>query len=550
MSGERSADIATVLHAKPDCPFLFLFHFAFLFYNFLMADFPQMKLQQRISQNMTQTQTQKMSQSQIMSLNILNMSSLELRNEIYEKASKNPAIEITEDDFETGVKKAFENGSGHFSDEFHYGKASKAQLDASDNFQAALESNADSRESLSDHLEHQINAMNLSQEETELCKKLIYNLNEKGFHILSPSALLSSGETEEGIKLLKKCMNIVQRLDPTGTCTANFEESLYVQAVAAGYTDRCTLFLLRHFDFLNPPQPQKILKKIKAFFSQQEKLKFNSFKPFDCDEDTILNSLSLIKKLDPYPARSFSTSQTVYVVPDVKIQKNSDENGEVFFEVIPNFRIIPRISIAKDYESLVSRIKVKDGDTSDQGEKLKAELKFARDSIADAKSFIESIEYRENTVVKACRIIAEVQKAFFEKGPGNLVPLRQKDVAESAGVHEATISRMASAKYIECSWGIFPVSYFFSSAAVKKGGEESTENSGQKSEDGSSVQQPMSKEAVKEAVKKLLEEHKNGSKALSDQKLSELLAQQGIKIARRTVAKYRSELNVSSSYQR
>lgn len=623
---------------------------------------PSLGLAQRTSQNQKMAQTQKMSQTQIMSLKLLNMSSGELRNEIYEKAAKNPALVVTEDKFQDGDAEAAnesQNSSqskNRFSDSTFIGKATASGIQASDNFQAALENNEDFREPLADHLEHQLNSMNLSKGEQNLCKKLIYNLDKNGFNILAPEALIDKNapKSEQTPEFLLKCKNIVQNLDPVGTCTNNFEESLFVQAKIKGNASACTLFLLNHFEYLNPPQTAKIKKKIENYFKENEKLQFNTnFKRFEHDEEDIEESLDFIRKLDPFPARNFGTSQTNFVIPDVKIEeiKNPDcETEAPEFKISLSHESRPKIEVAKDYENLVNETKIADGDVSEQAERQKAEVKFARNSINDAKIFIESIEYRESTILKSCKVIAEVQKNFLLNGPKFLAPLRQKDVAEKIGVHEATISRMANSKFVQCKWGIFPISYFFTNAVGdfaskktnsaisdsknssgskvsdsdekflkygtkskkedskmknpenEKSDENLDENSNiQKKEETANVKKnagenldenrtderdsngnsekkssensknpenenfvpkssenfgtaqntgALSKEAVKAQIEELLEEHKNDKKSPSDQKISDMLAEKGIKIARRTVAKYRAELNISSSYER
>ena len=168
--------------------------------------------------------------------------------------------------------------------------------------------------------------------------------------------------------------------------------------------------------------------------------------------------------------------------------------------------------------------------------------------------------YRESTTLKAAQEIVAAQIEFFRKGARYLAPLRQKDIAEKLGVHETTISRMANSKYLSCEWGIFPISYFFTNAVgTSKPEKSATKNEAlQTSGDSLSNEKsaaphnnaPISKEAVKYEIAQILDEHKNDKKALSDQKISDLLAEKGIKVARRTVAKYRNELNVSSSYER
>ena len=511
-------------------------------------------MQQRASQIMSQSQVQKMSQTQIMSLKVLAMSGPDLRNEIYSYAAKNPALEIKSDSLETGVKssRAEVANSSRFSDNTHYGLSSVSGNAASDNFQAALESNADEREPLSDHLMHQLNSMKLSEEEKALCSRLIYNLDEKGFHILAPVSFLNPENPVHTEELLDKCLCLVQHLDPIGTCTNNYRESLFVQAKISGQASALSLFLLEsqeHFEFLNPPQSQKIQKKISDWLSEQKKLKFNKkdgiqLSKEDFTMEEIELSLDFIRTLDPYPARNFGTSQTNFVSPDVIVTKNEEEDG---FTVTFAREFLPKLEISKDYTSLIKSSEIKEGDTSEQSERKRAELKFARNSVNEAKVFIESLLYRESTILKAAQEIVSAQILFFKKGPPYLAPLRQKDIAQKLGLHEATISRMANSKYLACEWGIFPIGYFFTNA-VGKAAENSSQNmEGTHSSEDSS---PLSKEGVKYEIARILEEHKNDKKALSDQKIADILAQKGIKVARRTVAKYRSQMNLNSSYGR
>ena len=521
-----------------------------------MADFPHMSLQQRTSQNMAQVQSQKMSQAQIMSLNLLSMSSADLREEIYAQAAKNPALEIKSDLLESGVSssKTEVSASSRFSDNTRYGTDSARGREASDNFQSALESNADNREVLSDHLLHQLNAINLTADEKALCEKLIYNLDEKGFHVLAPVSFLNAENPAHTEEFLNHCLSIVQNLDPIGTCTNNYRESLYVQAQISNIASDVTLFLLEsneHFDFLNPPHIPKIQKKLANYLSEQKKLKFASknerlLSKDDISTEEIEIALDFIKTLDPYPARNFGTAQTHFVSPDVIVSKNeifgqSQNDDTLEFTVTFAREFLPRLEISKEYTALIQSANIKDGDTSEKAERKKAEFKFARASVNEAKVFIDSVLFRESTILKAAQEIVTAQAEFFRKGARYWAPLRQKDIAEKLKVHEATISRMANSKYLSCEWGIFPISYFFTNAVASAHSEQS----GQSSEKA-----VISKEGVKFEIARILHEHKDDKKALSDQKISDILAEKGITVARRTVAKYRGELNVSSSYER
>lgn len=515
-----------------------------------MSDVQQMNLQAKTVQNLSQVQVQRMSQSQIMSLNVLAMSAADLRGAIYEHAAKNPALEIVSDKLEKGVEKTQETIP--FSDNIQYKSTDFSGDVARDNFQKALESNADFREPLSEHLEHQLNAMNLSESERSLCRRLIFNLDSRGFHILAPASFLDREDKNQTEAFLQHCLEIVQKLDPEGTCTKNFEESLFVQAKLNGTATPLTLFILDgHFDFLNPPNVAKIKKKLADFFQEQKKRKFSTAEEIDFTEQDIAESLEFIKKLDPFPARNFGTSGTQFVAPDVIVERiafaddGTEKTAAHEFSVSLATDFLPRLEVSKSYLSLIENAKNAANGTDEKAERKKAELNFAKASVGDAKLFIESIQYRKSTILKACQKIVDAQKRFFENGPGYILPLRQKDIAGQIKVHETTISRMANSKYLACEWGIFPIRYFFTNAVAGTNAEpESAENT------TNAPVSSVSKEAVKHAIARLLELHKNDKKTPSDQKLADMLAKEGIHIARRTVAKYRAELNIGSSYER
>ena len=476
-------------------------------------------------QKATQIQAQRMSQKQIQSLKLLSMPAADLRQEILKQLEKNPALEIVSDNFENGVTSArYKNLPGG---NIRTGVASSLGEQKSEAFQEILESRPDERKSLSSHLTEQINILPLDQAKKKLCKKIIANLDSRGFYILAPSTLVDK-KAGESQKLLEECVNIVQNLDPPGICVENVEKSLLLQARLKGDVPRLALFLLDgHIDFLNPPQSQKILEKIEAFLAAQKKLSFGkedfSFLEKITEED-VDRALYFVRSLDPLPARDFSQEETQYVAPDIYVERVLEEAAGVkegidyekrsvllddgaCFKIRISDKVIPQIRISPDFGA------------------AKKKSEFAKAAISQAKIFLEGIEYRENTIAKAACAIVQRQIEFFKNGPGNIVPLKQQDIAAIIGVHESTVSRMASSKYLQCQWGVFPIKYFFSSAVADS-----------------------SKESAQYQLQKILEE--NPHKKLSDQKLADALAQRGIKIARRTVAKYRSQMNIESSYSR
>lgn len=505
-------------------------------------------------QQAKQVQTQRMSQQQIMSLNLLAMGSMDLRDAIFAEAEKNPALEIDRDLLSDGVSSARESSS-LFSDNTRYSSVSSAAQAASDSFLSALENTSDNRQTLQDHLLHQFNAMRHSEDEKLLGQALIENLDSSGFHILAPSSLLDKNRPNQNEELLEKCIDEIHRLDPVGCCCKNVEESLFVQASVRGGGNEAALFLLDgHLTMLEDGRSEKILKKIRSHFDELKKLSFVSdsdkkwlekWKNNPFTETDIEEAQSFIRSLDPYPARDFGSSATQYVSADILVEKiplyeSSEkmgivtaplsEEGAHSFKITLSRETIPRLALSRDMEDLAS-----------QGQD------FAKDAVRNARIFMDSIDFRQSTLSKAAAQIVLSQIAFFEKGPRFLLPLRQKDIAEKLGVHEATISRMANSKFLQCEWGLFALSYFFTNAVgtASVSGIPVTDE-----KTGKSEVIPSSKEGVKAEIAQLLKEHASDKKALSDQKIADLLAQKGIKVARRTVAKYRGELNIDSSYTR
>ncbi len=465
-------------------------------------------------QKTSQTMARRMGQKQIQSLNLLSMNAADLREAIFKEVEKNPALEIVSDKFQNGLesaryKKSLDGGA-------RVGHASSSGQEKSDAFQEILESRADERKSLYAHLSEQLSALDLPAAEKALCQKIIENLDARGFYILAPISLLDRKAGEDAA-FLEKCLGVVQRLDPPGVCAENVEKSLLLQARLKGGAPRLALFLLDgRLSFLNPPQAQKVLEKIQAFLREQKKLSFAA-DSYDflkkISEADIAEAVAFIQGLDPYPARGFDQTQARYVEPDIYVERaaadnsrrGSDSNSD--FTVTVSDKALPKLGIAADFGS------------------AKKASPFAAAAIKSARAFLEALEARERSVELAARAVVQCQSAFFEQGPGHLVPLRQKDIAERIGVHESTVSRMASSKFIQCQWGLFPLKFFFSSAVAGR-----------------------SKESVQQEIRNILKAE--GGKKLSDQKICAALAERGIKVSRRAVAKYRLQMQMENSYKR
>ncbi|MBE6353793.1 RNA polymerase factor sigma-54 [Treponema sp.] len=475
-----------------------------------------MKLTQGLSQQLKQQQI--LSQKQIQSLKILSMSAEDLEKEMYRAAEENPALII----------KNFRRSEIRSSS-----IVSHASEIESDNNIKILESKEDFRESLQHHLMSQLNLIKLSKSEHQLAFQLIHHLDNKGFMVYNSMNFLDKKDPLQNREMLKKVTDIIQHLDPVGTCTKNFEESLLVQAKDKPEPNKMALFILDgHFSFLDPLNIKLICDKLNKFARTQKKLfaldeKSKAFyENFNATEEEVKEAVAFIQKLNPYPGAAYSTEGTNYISADVTITESDEYTAQDDFArgIIKNDSGCFKIKVGAETEPEIyidPNLKNKDS-------------KDIKESIKKAKEFLDSLKYRKSTLLTACCYIVKKQMDFFRYGPGNLHPLSQKDLAKLLNLHEATISRMAGTKYIQCSFGLIPIKQFFTNAVSKNPDDKNS----------------LSQDQVMFALKKVIELHRNDIKKPSDQTLTKILNQQGIKIARRTVAKYRAKLNIESSYSR
>ena len=466
-------------------------------------------MNQKQFSNQSQIQKQKLSQRQIQALSLLAMTTADLREAIYKEVSENPALEIVRDNSNAGDM-----------------LRSKASSAASEQM---LENTKDKSESLQQHLLHQLNSMKLSDDEYSLSQKLIYNLDENGCYgsLLSPETLIDKSRPLQNSKMLQECIDRIQRMDPVGTCCRNLEESLLVQARISSKADQLSLFILDgHLDILNPPEPQRILRKLQDF---REKWHKKAFAPeivldkLELNEAAVEEMLHFVLSLNPRPAQGYSVdSGADYEKPDVVLTVERKEGSLASDEIWHGL-------VSGDEKSHF-QVKYASGLLPEL--RISPDFSFDKESVGRAKAFLENLTYRENTLVLQCCYIVKAQLNFFLNGPGNLNVLTRRQLAQALGIHESTVSRMAArnnSKYIQTEYGLFPTSYFFSS--------------GVSNEDGS---KRISAEKIKRMIINLLETEGN----LSDSDLTKRLNEEGIKIARRTVAKYRAQAGIKNSYYR
>ena len=473
----------------------------------------------RLEQKLVQKQIQKLSQVQITTLNYLAMGNETLRNEIYKAVSENPALEIVSEPSRRENFTGWENYSTSF------GNSASA-----DQFQQILENQQDYDETLQAHLLHQLNAMKISEAEHELCTKLIYNLDRNGFYgsMLSPETFLPHKNPAAKKDLLERCLKMVQSLDPIGTCCRTPEESLLIQAQLSENPDPLALFILDgHLDFMNPPDAQKISRKLIDFKNSLHKKAFADTSVIDnlsLYEAAAASALKFILSLNPHPAQGYNTEAGADTGrPDVVLIVTK-ENGPADDDYSRGL-----VSLNSDYHF---QIKYASGSLPEI--RISPEFKMDKENIAKAQALINSLQFRESTIVMQGCAIVHAQKNFFLKGPGHLKVLTRRQIAQELGIHESTVSRTSAkngSKYIQTEWGLFPAWYFFTSGVSNRDGSKT-----------------ISSERIKQKIKDVLSE--NGNENLSDQKLCELLNQKGARIARRTVAKYRAQLGFKNSYKR
>ncbi|MBA7714471.1 RNA polymerase sigma-54 factor [subsurface metagenome] len=353
-------------------------------------------------------------------------------------------------------------------------------------------------ESLQEHLLRQLRLQRISEEEFRVGELLIRNLDDNGFHI-TPSETLVAGKDLQVLNYMKE---MIQGFDPMGTCTADYRESLLVQVKNHPHSYPGSFEVVENYlELLEKEKFNIIARRIKKSVQDVQKIR------------------AFIRELDPLPGRNFSTEPPRYVIPDLMVKMKDGE-----FVIILNNEEIPTLGV-NPFFTIIS-------DDKDRYKEKKLK-RFVNSSLQDARWFIRSINQRNDTMLKVCKSIIEFQRGFFRKGPKYLIPLVLKDIAGEIGVHEATVSRATNGKYIQTEWGIFELKYFFSNSVsgTSPGGNR------------------FSKQGVKEMIREIIEGD-DSQKHLTDQRITEILANKGVKLARRTVAKYRKELAIMSSYHR
>lgn len=360
-------------------------------------------------------------------------------------------------------------------------------------------------QTLQDYLMWQVELTPFSDTDRAIATSIVDAVDDTGYLTVPLEDILESmGDEEIDIDEVEAVLKRIQRFDPVGVAAKDLRDCLLIQLSQFDKTtpwlEEARLIISDHLDLLANHDFRTLMRVTRL------------------KEDVLKEAVNLIQSLDPRPGQSIQTGEPEYVIPDVLVRKH---NGHWTVEL--NSDSIPRLQINQHYASMCNNAR-NDGDSQ-----------FIRSNLQDAKWLIKSLESRNDTLLRVSRCIVEQQQAFFEQGEEYMKPMVLADIAQAVEMHESTISRVTTQKYLHSPRGIFELKYFFSSHVNTEGGGEASST------------------AIRALVKKLIAAE-NPAKPLSDSKLTSLLSEQGIMVARRTVAKYESlypfrrQTSVNSSF--
>ncbi|MDO8880082.1 MAG: RNA polymerase factor sigma-54 [Coriobacteriia bacterium] len=439
-------------------------------------------------------------------LSILAMPVAELQVLIETELLENPVLEVEEEEYDTSEDADDPRDEGDDERAWDEWLDQYEELERMDG-NAPRDPNAETVnadefvggvQSFADYLLEQLTLLDAPDDVALAARATVGFLDDDGFFVGSCSEIaqitgVSKGTAEEALRL-------IQQLDPPGVGARSVIEALLLQAETIGVTSPVLTSIIEdHLDDVAVNHFRKIARAIGV------------------TEDVVRDEVEKLKSLNPRPAGAFSPGPAPgYVVPDVTLRRFGDE-----WLVIANNEAVPVLRVSPRYRSML-----RSGSSADEDTK-----RYLKDKIRQAETFMRNVDRRRDTVSRIAGIILEVQRDFFEDGRGDLRPLRLEDVAVEIGVHLSTVSRGVTGKYMATPYGLFELKHFFSG--------------GYRSSSGMDV----AATTIKQRIRNLLLAEEPGH-PLSDQKLTEALAAEGVRVARRTVAKYREELGIEPSWAR
>ncbi len=353
--------------------------------------------------------------------------------------------------------------------------------------------------SLADHLEWQLHMSPIEEDICDAAVSVIGNLDADGRLNATNEEIAAMGGWSE--ELVEKARQALLRLDPVGCGARDVKECLLVQLEVRGESDRLAARLIsEHLSEL-----------------QQHKLPHLA-KQIGVDVDTLLSELQFIRTLDPYPGRRYSSEEPVLIAPEIYIEK-LDENDDQYIIYFADDGS-PRLRVSQQYQQMLGQTDVSNETKS-----------FIREKMRSAVDLLRNIEHRRQTIYKVVESIVHRQQDFLDKGVQFIKPMMLKDIAEDIGMHLSTVSRVVNRKYAHTPQGVIELRRFFTEGMMNEDGEE------------------ISTRIIKLKIKKLIEEEDSHS-PITDDQVVKILAKDGIKLSRRTVAKYRDQMSIPGSRER
>ncbi len=466
--------------------------------------------------NLKQTQKLVMTQSLKQAIELLQLSTLELSERISEEIQSNPVIEEAEGGdtmplpdaslSESGPDMANNlNGeeAGYNEIEEHllpYDDLSDtgyANRDDEDRKRKFFENAVASAESLSEHLLWQARLTAANDLELSLFQNIITSLDETGYLRQKPEDFIDSGKWD--LNAVTRVIGGIQLFDPVGCASSSLPECLRIQARYYHPSDSVLqLILTEYFTDLEHLDYEKIAKSL------------------NLPVTAIIEKSKIIQMFDPFPGRQYSSKAVRFIIPDVEVRI---VDGAIFVNLNDDW--VPSIRINSYYINYLKKKNVE--------KKLR---EYIQDKVQAARYLIRNISSRRETIIKVVRAIMENQGDFLLRGPGNLKPLTHIDIAGEIGMHESTVSRVTSNKFVQTSWGVFELKYFFVSKLKT-----------------SNANEEQSSDNAMKLIKDIISTEKP-DKPFSDEEIVTMLEKAGIRIARRTIAKYRDILHIPSSSRR
>ena len=345
--------------------------------------------------------------------------------------------------------------------------------------------------SLQSHLQWQLSHSELTKKVHEACLFVIGNLNHNGFLEVTIEDITREIACDE--KSATRAIAVIQEMDPPGVAAINVQESLLLQIKRLDLEDSLAAEIIKE-------QLHSLELKNYGAIAKATKRPIKE----------VLAAIEVITGLNPFPGEKYSGRDVHYIIPDVFVHKIGDE-----YLIVLNDEGMPRLKVSSAYEQIV------DGDSNTAAE-TKA---YIKDKLRDAVWLIKSMQQRQRTIYKVVESLLRFQKEFFEKGVQHLKPLVLRDVAEDIEMHESTVSRVTTNKYMHTPQGIFELKYFFSTAIPQRDGVA------------------LAAESIRQRIKGMIK-NEDPDKPLTDNAISKILDQDNIKVARRTVAKYREQMGI------